>query len=248
MDVYPSVLESSKSNFSQWWPENSTPFLLYLWASFSPHIMRLLCTYRSDGNFWDAASSAMRPIICRDQLWFFRQIATQRVNWLRWYLDYISLVLAQCGKHQERFLSWSYRHSPIRFRETLSLDFFVKRQRIWLFWSLLKKMMAFLITKAVKRFKQHEKKIREQKRVTTLVNSAVISIYSAGLTRFWDSDPVLFTRVGMAARLEERFLRIPEERSRSLKPDTCLRHRIVPRWPNQIESWGVVTKKHCYQN
>ena len=84
----------------------------------------VLCTYRSDGNFWDAASSAMRPIICRDQLWFFRQIATQRVNWLRWYLDYISLVLAQCGKHQERFLSWSYRHSPIRFRETLSFPGF----------------------------------------------------------------------------------------------------------------------------
>ena len=104
---------------------------------------------------WDPSSAGIN---CD----FLRQIATQRVNWLRWYLDYISLVLAQCGKHQERFLSWSYRHSPIRFRETLSLDFFVKRQRIWLFWSLLKKMMAFLITKAVKRFKQHEKKFESK--------------------------------------------------------------------------------------
>jgi len=40
--------------------------------------------------------------------------------------------------------------------------FFVKRQRICLFWSLLKKMMAFLITKAVKRFKQHEKKFESK--------------------------------------------------------------------------------------
>ena len=151
MGVYPSVLESSKSNFSQWWPENSTPFLLYLWASFSPHIMRLLCTYRSDGNFWDAASSAMRPIICRDQLWLPQIVnhtvkLAQAIPWL----DFLGAGIMQQAPREIFILKVIGIPDPIPRRETFSLDFFPHP------WSLLKMMMAFLITKAVKRLKQHE--------------------------------------------------------------------------------------------